>query len=482
MSSIANRSSIVFSIVARARSRPAKLLITTLALAVCRVVSLWDSLLAGSAAIVILVGLAVSSVAGMPRVRRVLLFFALPVITLANGLTLSLGAFVTLLGMQGLLAQGLIGPQGPPWDLAFTLVPLAAAANLAWLTRPTTRLHRLGCAANLALAGYVFWYWRPGGGASPMWDFPPPVDAIVLIGLAIASLATLACDARVAPSARPVRPRFGRRRLVPASAVLFCVAVAVVWFPVYRRRQLARSLETFGMWANFGVPSPGLTLPIEIPWELYDYLGEVNGVYAPEALKGDADRAGRLLNSLPWLDTISMNDLPVGAERLLRPLAGNTGLRQIALKGPGVTDETLADVGRLPSLYRAVFERARITDAGLANLAGATWLQNLVIRQTPITGDGLVHLASLPRLTALDLSGTDFGDEQAAILPQLATLRSLSLNNTRLTDQGLPSLVQCKMLSVLDISDTHISDCGVDRLRRVLPGCTILWHPTDEDR
>jgi hypothetical protein len=457
-------------------SQVRKLVAATLALVGCRILSGWDSLLAGVAALTIILTLAVSIVGGMPRLRRVLLVLALPITTLANALVFALGGFVMLLGVKGLLPDGQIVFNGPPWNLAFGLVPLAAAANLVWLARPGLAPRRLQCIrlANVASAGYSVWAWYAMEGSARL-SFPPPVATIVIIGLAIVSLATLAWDARAQASSNPAAPRRGRRTLVPAATLLIVVALGVAMFPVYRKRQVAHSLEPFGLYANFGVIFPGWRAPIDVPFDLYDYLGEISGVAAPETFKGDVGQAGRLLNSLPWLEFVIVNELPAEGERILQPLAGHARLRQIVLRGAGVSDEVLADACHIPGLSRAVFGRAQITDAGLANLAGAIWLQALVIQETPISGDGLVHLQSLPRLAQLDLSGTDIGDRQLAELPRFKTLVSLSLENTRVTDEGLASLARCKTLKQVNLNGTHVTESGVTGLRRALPACDVVW-------
>lgn len=464
-----------------ALSRVRKLVFVALALVVCRVVSQWQSVVAGFAALVILAVFAVNIIASMPRVRKVLLLAALPLTTLLNAAVFALGAFIILLGVQGLLVYGRIG-HGPAWNWVFALVPLAAAANLAALAQPSpSRWRRCAWLANLALVGYGVWYWRAEEDYALMVGFAVPLVATAIIGLPIVSLTTLTWSHRAQASANAVRPaRPARRVVVLTSAMLICGLLWSALFPVYRKRQIARSLDTFGLSANFGIIFPGWKSPIELPFDLYAYLGEVNGAAAPEALRGDAGEAGRLLNTLPWLDVVIVNHLPAGSGRILQPLAAHARLRQIALKGAGVTDETLADAGRIPALNRAVFDRAQITDGGLANLAGAKWLQALVIRRTPICGDGLVHLTSLPRLTELDLSGTDVGDRQVAVLPQLTTLLSLSLDGAPLTDQALASLAQCKKLQLINLSGTHVTASGVERLERALPACRIIWStPAD---
>jgi len=468
-------------------SQVRKLLIATLALVACRVVSQWDNLFAVVAAATVILVLAVSIAAGMPRLRRVLpvlLVAILPIATLANALAFALSAFIMLLGAQGLLADGSIGFGGPPWNLAFGLVPLAAAANLVWLARANLAWRWLRCVwlANLASAGYSAWVFHWCMAKSPeRIGFPPPAAIVVLLGLAIVSLAALALDTRAQAQSSPPNLGRARRRLVPATALLVFVALGPALFPVYRKRQVARSLEQFGMYAHFGIVFPGWRAPVTVPFSLYDYLGEISGVAArrpglpPDAFKGDADHAGRMLKSLPWLEFVAVNQLPEDGERILQPLAGHARLHEVALIGAGVTDETLADTARIPGLNRAAFHQARITDAGLANLAGATWLQSLSFYQTPISGDGLVHLRSLPRLSQLNLTGTNVGDRQLAELAGFKALASLWLDHTQVTDEGLPSLARCKTLKLIDLSGTAVTKNGVDQLRRALPTCEVVW-------
>lgn len=462
---------------ASARSQTRKLILASLALVVCRIVSAWNSIAAGSAAVLVLAVLAASVMADMPRTRRVLLRVMLPITTLANAFVFALGAFGILLAAQGLLVYGRTG-RGPAWNWAFALVPTAAAVNLAALgrTRSTPRWTMYVWLVNLASACYAVWHWRI---EDPLLsDLGVPVATMMVIGLVVLSLTTLTWDGRDRAPSQPVRS-VRRRVLMPAALVIFLLWLALV--PAYRKRQLDRALDAFGLSANFGIVFPGWRLPFELRWEWYDYLGEVSGASAPKALKGDANQAGSLLNTLPWLAVIIVNELPADGSRLLQPLAGHKSVRQIALKGPGVTDETLADAARLPAIYSAVFDRARITDDGLASLAGAIWLQRVAIRRTPISGAGLVHLRSLPRLAELELSGTDVGDQQIGVLTQFTALRAISLNDTPLTDDGLAALASCKTLTTIDLSGTRVTAAGVESLRKALPGCTVVWNGTGDE-
>jgi hypothetical protein len=465
-------------------SHARKLIIATLALVVCRIISAWDSMAAGSAALVILAILAASIVAGMPRVRRLMLYVALPVAVLLNAVVFAVGAFVTLLGVQGLLADGRIG-SGPPWSWVFVAVPLAAAANIVALAYPhsSPRWRRCAWLANLASACYVGWQWRSDDPV--MMGFAVPIAATALIGLAILSLATIAWDTRHQASVQPVRPlRQPRRIRMLWTAGMVSVLFWLALVPVYRTRQIAHSLDALGLRANFGIVFPAWRLPFELPFDWYDYLGEVTGVWARKPFTGDkmdAGEAGRLLSTLPWLNFVDVNGFPADGERLFQPLAGHKRLNQIVLAGPEVTDETLGVVGKLPALTRAQFMKARFTDDGLAHLAGAKWLQYLAIRQTPISGDGLSHLKSLPRLTELDLSGTGLGDRQVTVLAEFKTLSTLSLCATPISDEGLSALAKCKTLRSIDLHGTRVTAGGVQRLERALPGCSVFWNRTAEE-
>ncbi|HET6879758.1 MAG TPA: hypothetical protein VFI31_06375 [Pirellulales bacterium] len=465
------------------RSHARKLIIASLALAVCRVVSNWDSILAGLSALLVLAVLAASIVAGMPRVRRILLAPALPLVILLNALVFALGAFVVFLGAQDMLPDGRIG-NALPWSWGFTVVPLAAAANFVALAKPGPgwRWRRPVWLANLASACYAAFFWRSGEAYTLVMGFAVPVAATFLVGVVIASLTTIVWDARARSATaggdrRPLRAR----KVVPAAGLIIVGLVWLALVPVYRKRQIAHALNAAGFHASFGRFFPSWRLPFNLPFEFYAYFGEVNSVSAFEGIKGDMDEVGRLLGALPWLEYLQVNQIPPTGQRLLQSLAGNMRLRHIGLQGAGVTDETLAIVGQIPALNGVALINGQFTDDGLAHLAGAKWLQYLAIRETPISGEGLRHLTSLPRLTRLDLGGTQIGDRQLAVIGQFTVIEMLSLNDSTISDDGLSALAPCKTLRMIDLTGTLVTAEGVERLRRTLPACTVVWSdPADE--
>jgi hypothetical protein len=74
--------------------------------------------------------------------------------------------------------------------------------------------------------------------------------------------------------------------------------------------------------------------------------------------------------------------------------------------------------------------RSQVTDQGLASLAPLTSLWRLSIRTTRLTNEGLVHLHGLRQLEDLYISG-DFGNAGLDQLASLASLRILEISNNR---------------------------------------------------
>lgn len=161
-------------------------------------------------------------------------------------------------------------------------------------------------------------------------------------------------------------------------------------------------------------------------------------------------------------------------------------------------EEDLAHIGRLSRLESIQFLPRTVTDAGMVHLAGLSRLQSLNLRDTSVTDAGLVHLAGLSRLRSLDLRYTkitDAGlvhlagwtrlewlslrdtsvtDAGMVHLRGLTRLRSLNLGNTDVTDAGLKYLMGLTNLRKLEVVGSEVTKAGTDRLRRSLPGVSIV--------
>lgn len=114
-----------------------------------------------------------------------------------------------------------------------------------------------------------------------------------------------------------------------------------------------------------------------------------------------------------------------------RHLAPLTGLTKLHLgENDGVTDESLAHVGKLTGLKVLVLWDAPVTDAGLKHLTGLRELTDLDLAfATKLTNAALPHVAALPKLERLNIAGTKVDDVSA--LASVRTLAELKLGKLR---------------------------------------------------
>ncbi len=200
-------------------------------------------------------------------------------------------------------------------------------------------------------------------------------------------------------------------------------------------------------------------------------------------------------------------------------------LNTLLLKKTGITDEGLAQVGKLTTLTTLDLGNNKftdagfahlsglvnleildlnhgiaITDAGLQHLKGLTKLQNLNLRYfIKITNAGLANLEGMSNLQTLDLDNCrKLNDAGLAVLKGFPELKDLNLEGCNLiTDAGLLHLKELKNLSDLNLYRTKVTDAGVatlagmiglknlnvertgitkkglKALRKALPDCTI---------
>jgi len=226
-------------------------------------------------------------------------------------------------------------------------------------------------------------------------------------------------------------------------------AIAVAFLPVYRHRQTIAELESLG----FDVVPGGVMRNGAWRWAhhvenflpVYDYLADPTTFWmrpTESVSDADAERIEQLLTRLPALQILIVNNIHPGGGRILRSIAGRRWLADLSLTGPGVTDETLADVVLLPDVTMLDLSHSSITDNGLAKLAKLPNLQWLNLSGTNISGKGLSKLASLPRLWALDLADVPLDDLDLSAVEQYPALRMLNLRGTRVTDAGIARLRQ----------------------------------------
>lgn len=434
------------------RSRERVLIAGALALVVCRLISARHSIAAMVFATLILTAVFTCYVYDWPWGRRWAFRFTLPLAVLANASALAIGVLVTLLAESGLLVDGRLGTY-IEWSRTFLCVPMAGLLNLLALARPTARWLRIAAwLANAALAVYAGWYWiehesfEAFGGA-------PPLGAAVVAALAAVSLMTLAWEIV------PVDASGSRSRLRGVLVFALTLAMVLAWIPAFRTvvRRCRWEYSVTSLGGEITDRSARIApLRIRELAPLRPYVTEIEAIYIPKNVltPANCDSFAQALGNLTRVYELEAAQVPQGCETLLNRLPPNSRMEYVTLHGPGVTDDTLADLGRCKRLATASFVGARISNDGLRHLSGLRWLRTLALRGTPITAGGLAHLTSLPGLTWLDVVDTPIGDE------------------------AIGSLSKLSALVALDLRGTHVTAAGVQSLKRALPRCQIDWGPS----
>jgi hypothetical protein len=113
-------------------------------------------------------------------------------------------------------------------------------------------------------------------------------------------------------------------------------------------------------------------------------------------------------------------------------------------------------------------ESCRVDETGRLHVPAGADLRELDLRGTGVTDEGLAAVTGLPGLRVLDLSTTAVTDGGLRVLPELALLETLRLCGTGVTDAGLAPLRRLTRLTELDLRETAVTDEGLAALRRAL--------------
>ena len=216
------------------------------------------------------------------------------------------------------------------------------------------------------------------------------------------------------------------------------------------------------------------------------------------------DETVRRLTALPCVKNIS-----VGGTRVTRAciphLAKRPDLEELYLSSVPITDDDLAQLAGLTQLKALNIAGSQITDAGMKHLKGMRALRDLGIDSTMLSGACLDDLAALPiqylnlnktkvrgrdalsklsKLTELKdvrLEGLLITDDDLNGLIECRSVEKIWLRDNRITDKGLEILAQMKWLRELGLAyhnpETAITPAGIERLRKALPNCNIVYEP-----
>jgi len=160
----------------------------------------------------------------------------------------------------------------------------------------------------------------------------------------------------------------------------------------------------------------------------------------------------------------------------LSHLVGLKNLAHLEIHGGCFSDKGLAYIGGLKSLTGLNISDVTppVTDDGLAQIGRLEKLQCLELARTRITDAGLVHLASMEQLRTLYIGNATISDQGWGNLARLLHIEELSLSGTNVTGRGLDSISMLKNLRLLDVRETSVKQIDVQQLRHMMPGLSIL--------
>ncbi|MDX9975620.1 MAG: M56 family metallopeptidase [FCB group bacterium] len=303
-------------------------------------------------------------------------------------------------------------------------------------------------------------------------------------------IATQALQATTA--AFPTPAQQGSTRIIhfPPDRTLGVLSVATA--PVAMRFRLGPNYDAVDRWEIIGPAQGDVAVPAGREVKL-----TIQGV----ALHQDLSPLLNLgPNDLHALEVFCYYDesLPVD-QRVMPYIVGLTGLRELDIMAPELTDWGMQGIAGLTSLRHLTLHALRVTATGmrhlenlqsletllawnsltddaLASIANLSSLRELSLNATYLQGPGIEHLARLPRLQHLELQGKDFGDGGLRYLRALPALKSLTLrgDGMRISDAGMRSvagltgLEQLRLVRLGNITDVGIAELRSLRALRVL--------------
>jgi len=198
------------------------------------------------------------------------------------------------------------------------------------------------------------------------------------------------------------------------------------------------------------------------------------------------------LASLPRLEHLCLWGTTGLTDQHIKYLEGLTHLKSLTLWGvqdPGLTDASLASIGKLTSLEELYFVRtaARFTSAGVAHLKGLKNLKKVDFGQAIISDDSVRELVSMPGLRVIN-GGLPLTADSAKTFVQFRDLKSLDVGLKDQTTPGavsslfaLASLEELRFTGSavgVSLSDKNVAGIkSLGRLKRLL-----LWSDNLTDR
>lgn len=174
-------------------------------------------------------------------------------------------------------------------------------------------------------------------------------------------------------------------------------------------------------------------------------------------------------------------------------------LREFFFSALKITSKDFSRIARISNLRRLTLESDTIEEEGFRRLKALDNLTELNINSRAINDKALRYISQIKNLHVLRLINTNVTDTGLAYLENLDNLRSLDLSNcSNITDSGLVHLEKVTSLRRLrlfsekedpfftsrlilvgnypfNLPNPQVTREGVERLRKSLPRCEIVW-------
>jgi uncharacterized repeat protein (TIGR04138 family) len=291
-------------------------------------------------------------------------------------------------------------------------------------------------------------------------------------------------DASAASPREPLRtpPRFGLKTLMVA-VTLFCLAAGWFgwrWRYAQFQKQLAADIRETGGNVYYEKSDSGpfgpdfhsdlsvvslrnTTLDVKLAERIARVTALRNIQIYDSAVQTDAMAP---LARLPQLESLQLLNCTLRDPEAFVPFAEHA-IEYLAIDGVALSQEHLAQIGRIKALEQLSFAQTPITDEQLRGLGEMKQLVSVTLQATSVRGAGLAHLAGMDRLQYLNLSGSPVDDEGMAHLPRLAQLTLLDLSETQITDGAMNSLARLPALHDVCLRNTAITDAALAQLKKL---------------
>jgi hypothetical protein len=187
-------------------------------------------------------------------------------------------------------------------------------------------------------------------------------------------------------------------------------------------------------------------------------LKRLHVAIAPRPVGYQGDTGLSHLVGLPSLEELRLHESVGLCDADLACLESMTRLKDLSLKGEGVTDATMTSVGKLHQLERLDMALVGVTKRGLNQLKGLTNLQTLSVTvypdERPAIDEIPLSISSLRNLKTLSMQGVALRDADLSSLAGMGDLEWLTLN-APVTENGLGFLKGLDSLKYMRID--HIS-------------------------